>query len=168
MKRFSYLVMVVVLSLSTVMNTWAQTDYYDMENAEEATIVNLKVQDDEVSLTGIARGQLISSVELDLTNEGLGVAGISAVVLCHEAMRKIRLRLTLEKFSNNDWVQINQKEFQWTDDEVEGDLAMAAVSYNVGALFNGEYRLRANVSVRALDSSMSEAMTSRTPGLVFK
>ena len=160
------MLLAILMVLTMTINVWAQTDYEE-ENVKETTIINLKVQDDEVALTGITRGQYLSSVELDLTNEGFGVAGIEAVVLCHEAMQRIRLRLTLEKHNGSSWVAINEKEFLWTEDKVEGDLSMAAVSYKVGALLNGDYRLRANVSVRAL-TLQSEAMATRTPALTFK
>ena len=167
MKRIMHLLIAAVLMLVMTMNVWAKTDSYDGVELEEATIVNVKVLDDEVGVTGITRGRYLSSVELDLTNEGFGVAGIDAVVLCHEPMQKIRLRLTLEKYNGSSWVTINEKEFLWTEDTVTEELSMAAVSYKVGALLNGDYRLRANVSVRAL-TLQSEAMTTRTKTLTFK
>ncbi len=167
MKKIIHIVVVAVMVMSMTLNVWAQTEFYDDVQTEDATIVKMKVLDDEVSLTGVTRGEYLSSVELDLTNEGFGVAGISAIVLCHEPMQRIKLRLTLEKYSGNSWVSINQKEFLWTEDTVDDELSMAMVSYKVGALLNGDYRLRANVSVRAL-TLQSEAMATRTPALTFK
>lgn len=167
MKRVIRIVVTVVMALTMAMNVWAQTDFYDEANAEEATIISMKVLDNEVSLTGVTRGQYLSSVELNLTNEGFGVAGISAIVLCHEPMQKIRLRLILEKYNGSSWVSINEKNFLWTEDEVEEELSMAVVSYKVGALLNGDYRLRASASVRA-KTLQSEAMTTRTKTLTFK
>lgn len=166
MKRVAHILIVTVVVLMMTMNVWAQTSSDDKEYVEEATIVDLKILDDEVSVTGVTRGQYLSSVELDLTDEGFGVAGISAIVLCHEPMQKIRLRLTLEKYSGSSWKTINEKEFLWTEDQVEDELSMAMVSYKVGALLSGEYRLRANVSVRAL-TLQSEAMATRTPAMTF-
>ena len=167
MKKIVRIALAMMMVLAMTTNVWAQTDFFDEEKIEEATIINLKVEDDEVSVTGVTRGQYLSSVELDLTDEGFGVAGIEAVVLCHEAMQRIRLRLTLEKYNGSSWVAINEKEFLWTEDKVEGELSMAVVSYKVGALLSGTYRLRGNVAVRAL-TLQSEAMTTRTPGMVFK
>ena len=77
------------------------------------------------------------------------------------------MRLTLEKKSGSSWININEKEFLWTEDTVDGELSMALVSYKVGALLNGDYRLRASVSVRAL-TLQSEAMAARTETLTFK
>ncbi|MCI9106359.1 MAG: hypothetical protein HFG57_10480 [Lachnospiraceae bacterium] len=167
MKRILHVLIATVMILAMSMNVWAQAEMYDGAEVEEATIVNMKVSDNEVEVTGVTRGRYLSSVELDLTDEGFGVAGIEAVVLCHEAMQKIRLRLTLEKYNGSSWVSINEKEFLWTDDQVDGDLSMAIVSYRVGALLKGDYRLRANVAVRAL-TLQSEAMTTRTGALTFK
>lgn len=167
MKRILHVLIATVMILAMSMNVWAQVEMYDGTEVEEATIVNMKVSDNEVEVTGVTRGRYLSSVELDLTDEGFGVAGIEAVVLCHEAMQKIRLRLTLEKYNGSSWVSINEKEFLWTDDQVDGDLSMAIVSYRVGALLSGQYRLRANVAVRAL-TLQSEAMTTRTGALTFK
>lgn len=167
MKKIVHILIVAVMTMTMVMNVWAQTEMFDGVEAEEAAIVNMKISDDEVEITGITRGRYLSSVELDLTDEGFGVAGIEAVVLCHEAMQKIRLRLTLEKYNGSSWVAVNEKEFLWTEDQVEDELSMAMVSYRVGALLSGDYRLRANVAVRAL-TLQSEAMTSRTPALTFK
>ena len=160
MKRIMHILIAVIMILVMTMNAWAQTEMYDGVEVEEATIINMKVLDDEVEVIGVTRGRYLSSVELDLTDEGFGVAGIEAVVLCHEAMQKIRLRLT-------SWVSINEKEFLWTEDQVEGDLSKALVSYKVGALLSGQYRLRANVAVRAL-TLQSEAMTTRTEALTFR
>ncbi len=167
MKRIAHILVAVIIMLSMTINVWAQTEAYDGVDVEEATIVSMKVSDDEVEVLGVTRGQYLSSVELNLTDEGFGVAGINAVVLCHEAMQKIRLRLTLEKYNGSSWVSINEKEFLWTEDQVEDDLSMAVVSYKVGALLKGDYRLRANVAVRAL-TLQSEAMTTRTGALTFK
>ncbi len=167
MKKIVYMLVTAVMAMSMTLNVWAQTEFYDDAEVEEATIVNMKVLDDEVSVTGVTRGQYLSSVELDLTNEGFGVAGISAIVLCHEPMQRIKVRLTLEKKNGSSWVSINQKEFLWTEDTVDGELSMAMVSYKVGALLNGDYRLRASVSVRAL-TLQSEAMAARTETLTFK
>jgi len=167
MKRILHVLIATVMILAMSMNVWAQVEMYDGTEVEEATIVNMKVSDNEVEVTGVTRGRYLSSVELDLTDEGFGVAGIEAVVLCHEAMQKIRLRLTLEKYNGSSWVSINEKEFLWTDDQVDGDLSMAIVSYRVGALLSGQYRLRANVAVRAL-TLQSEAMTTRTEALTFR
>lgn len=167
MKRIMHILIAVIMILVMTMNAWAQTEMYDGVEVEEATIINMKVLDDEVEVIGVTRGRYLSSVELDLTDEGFGVAGIEAVVLCHEAMQKIRLRLTLEKYNGSSWVSINEKEFLWTEDQVEGDLSKALVSYKVGALLSGQYRLRANVAVRAL-TLQSEAMTTRTEALTFR
>ena len=167
MKRILHVLIATVMILAMSMNVWAQVEMYDGVGVEEATIVNMEVSDNEVEVTGVTRGRYLSSVELDLIDEGFGVAGIEAVVLCHEAMQKIRLRLTLEKYNGSSWVSINEKEFLWTDDQVDGDLSMAIVSYRVGALLSGQYRLRANVAVRAL-TLQSEAMATRTPALTFK
>ena len=99
MKKLLCMFVVMVMAMSTTLNVWAQTEFYGDTEVEEATIVNMKVLDDEVSVTGVTRGQYLSSVELNLTNEGFGVAGISAIVLCHEPMQRIKVRLTLEKKS---------------------------------------------------------------------
>lgn len=167
MKRIIHIVITMIITLAMVSSVWAQTNFYDGTEMEEATIVNMRVADDEVNVTGVTRGRYLSSVELDLTDEGFGVAGISAEVLCHEPMKKIKLRLTLERYEDSSWVSVNEKEFLWTDDEVEEELSLAIVSYRVGALRSGEYRLRANVAVRAL-TLQSEAMSTRTPALTFK
>ena len=81
MKKIIHIVVVAVMVMSMTLNVWAQTEFYDDVQTEDATIVKMKVLDDEVSLTGVTRGEYLSSVELDLTNEGFGVAGISAIVL---------------------------------------------------------------------------------------
>lgn len=167
MRRIWCGIVMMVMVFSMTMNVWAQTEIYDGIEAEEATIMSMKVLDNEVEVVGVTRGQYLSSVELDLTDEGFGVAGIEAVVLCHEPMQKIRLRLTLEKHNGSSWVAVNEKEFLWTEDQVDGELSMAMVSYRVGALLKGDYRLRANVAVRAL-TLQSEAMTTRTGALTFK
>lgn len=167
MKKVFCLLTAIIMTLTMTFNVCAQVDLKNEDNLEEVTVIKMMVQDNEVSMIGVARGQLISSIELDLVNEGFGVAGISAVVLCHEAMERIKLNIYFEKFDGKSWKLINRKEFTWTEDEVDDELIMAAVSYKVGALTNGEYRLRASASAKDLDSTLSEAMTAKTTALVF-
>lgn len=168
MKKVVRLIVAVMLSLAMVSNVWAQVDLKDESGAKEAMVAEQTILDNEVSVTGVTRGQLLSSVELDLTNEGFGVAGISVLVLCHEAMERIRLNVYLEKKSGSSWKEINHRDFTWTKDDVEGDLSMVLVEYKVGALFSGDYRLRAVAAVKDLDSTMSEAMNTRTATLTFR
>ena len=122
MKQMIRILTTMLMILAMATNVWAQVESYDGVNAEEATIINMKVTENEVSVTGITRGRYLSSVELDLTDEGFGVAGIEAVVLCHEPMQRIKLRLTLEKYNGNSWVSVNEKEFLWTEDTVDEEL----------------------------------------------
>ena len=73
MKRIAHILVAVIIMLSMTINVWAQTEAYDGVDVEEATIVSMKVSDDEVEVLGVTRGQYLSSVELNLTDEGFGL-----------------------------------------------------------------------------------------------
>ena len=51
MKKLLCMFVVMVMAMSTTLNVWAQTEFYGDTEVEEATIVNMKVLDDEVSVT---------------------------------------------------------------------------------------------------------------------
>ncbi len=115
------------------------------------------------------RGELISSVQLELVEEGFRTISIYSEVLCHVEMRKIKMSVTLQKSSSNGWQDVNRKEFTWEKDDYPNEyLSMAIVSYNISALSAGTYRLKGSYSVFELDGTLQEFRTVTTSGMEIR
>ena len=107
------------------------------------------------------RGQLISSIAVQITDEGGGTAHVYGEILCHRSMRKILMWLYLEKWDeeSEDWITQDSQQFEWEAQNLpEGeDLSMAMVSYNVPNQERGkDYRVRGVFGAFDLNSSLQE------------
>lgn len=98
-----------------------------------------------IEILNSTRGRLISSVDVQISDEGKGVIGVYADMLCHEAMDELRIWVYLEKQeSTGSWISVTHKQFEWVaEDYPNDDLTMAIVSYKIANMKRGEkYRLR--------------------------
>lgn len=122
-------------------------------------------------VTGTARGRILSSVGLQLTDEGNGEIGVYAETLCHKGVKEIYMVIYLDVWDEGiqDWVTINDYEYNWKASEYpDRDLTDVSVSFLVEGLPRGRtYSLRANHLATAFDSS-SEVMFSETDGIILK
>lgn len=145
------------------------TVYAEDNNASAGMMVREYTGEDFARVVASPRGQLISSVQLELVEEGFRTVSIYSEVLCHVEMRKIKMSVTLQKSTSNGWTDVNRKEFTWTKESHPNDyLSMATISYNIGALSAGTYRLRGSYSVFELDGTLQEFRTVTTPGMEIK
>lgn len=100
---------------------------------------------ESIEILNSTRGRLISSVDVQISDEGKGVIGVYADMLCHEAMDELRIGVYLERQqSTGSWVSVSNKQFEWNaEDYPNDDLTMAIVSYKIANMKRGEkYRLR--------------------------
>jgi len=168
-KRIAVLGAVIAFSIPA----YGQTDRNAVEADAREIIVTDKYVDGNVSrVVGITRGRLISSVGLDLVNNGLGIAGLYADILCHEPMSSIRIVLTLQIWDeeHQSWNAVNRQEFEWkAEDLPEGDeLTMASISYNIAGLKSGGiYRLRGLYGAYDINGSYNETWNTFTDGMTF-
>lgn len=100
---------------------------------------------ESIEVLNSTRGRLISSVDVQISDEGKGIISVYADILCHEAMDEIRMGVYLEhQESTGRWVPVSNKQFEWlAEDYPNQDLTMAIVSYKIANMKRGEkYRLR--------------------------
>ncbi len=147
----------------------AITVHAENSNASAGMMVKEYSGEDFSRVVASPRGQLISSVQLELVDEGFRTVSIYSEVLCHEEMKKIKMSVTLQKSASKGWTDVNRKEFTWTKENHPDDyLSMATISYRIGSLSAGTYRLKGSYSVFELDGSLQEFRTVTTPGLEIK
>lgn len=172
-RKFISCLIAIVMMISWSFSTYAQHDYIDLDRqAREMTVTNKQVGPAISSVTGVARGRLISSADVVLTNKGFGVAGLYGEVLCHQGMETIRIVLILQKWNEADetWDNINRQEFTWNASDLpEGEeLSMAAISYDIAGMEHGEtYRLRGLFGAYELNGTRNEAWNASTEGIIF-
>lgn len=148
----------------------------DVMSLEKANIpvvgtVRKYVKNNEAKITGVARGRLISTVEVGLINLGNGVAEINADTFCHEPMATIKMILYLEKWdeTSESWEQEERFSYEWkAEDAPDGVLTSAMTSFNVYGLDRGyKYRVRGLFGAYDLDSSLQEAWQAWTEDVYF-
>ena len=108
------------------------------------------------------RGQLISTITLQLSNEGYRTLGIYSEILCHQDMKSIKMSITLQRLVDGQWKRYNSKTFEWSSDDYD-NLSIATASYNIGLLPAGDYRLSTAYVVYSLDGSLHESKTVTSP-----
>lgn len=162
-KGITIYVVLVMLLMSAI------TVHAESSNASAGMMVKEYSGEDFSRVVASPRGQLISSVQLELVDEGFRTVSIYSEVLCHVEMRKIKMSVTLQKSTSKGWTDVTPKTFIWEKEDYPDDyLSMATVSYNIGALSAGTYRLKGSYSVFELDGSLQEFRTVTTPGLEIK
>ena len=79
------------------------------------------------------------------------------------------MSVTLQKSTSSGWKDVNRKEFTWEKEDYPDEyLSMAMVSYNIGALSAGTYRLKGSYSVFELDGTLQEFRTVTTSGMEIR
>lgn len=165
-----YLRKYVTIYLSVIMLVLSTITVYAQNNDSSAGMMVKEYNgEDFARVVASPRGELISSVQLELVDDGLRTVRIYSEVLCHVEMRKIKMSVTLQKSTSSGWTDINSKQFTWEKDDYPNDyLSMATASYKVGALSAGTYRLKGSYSVFELDGTLQESRTVTTPGMEIK
>ena len=165
-----YLRKYVAIYLSVIMLVLSTITVYAQNNDSSAGMMVKEYNgEDFARVVASPRGELISSVQLELVDDGLRTVRIYSEVLCHVEMRKIKMSVTLQKSTSSGWTDINSKQFTWEKDDYPNDyLSMATASYKVGALSAGTYRLKGSYSVFELDGTLQEFRTVTTPGMEIK
>ena len=132
-RKYTAVIMMCIMAIMMTFQSLASDTTVKKQGIESIEILNS------------TRGRLISSVDVQISDEGKGVIGVYADILCHEAMEEIRIGVYLERQeSTGSWVAVSNKQFEWlAEDYPNQDLTMAIVSYKVANMKRGEkYRLR--------------------------
>lgn len=171
-KKIINILLVCVMMVLISMVAYAQTeDVAEQWNVKIADTKSEYVNSRGAKIVATPKGMLLSSVEISLVNLGKGVAEIYADALCHEAMKKIKMVLYLEKWneSQEDWNTEERFEYEWrAEDYPDKDLSMAAVSFNVYGLDRGyKYRVKGLFGAYDLDSDNQEIWQAWTSDVYF-
>lgn len=134
--------------------------------AEDVNQKNSLVVNNSFDNSGVVRGELISSMEISLSDNGGGSFNIYADVLCHQNMKEIRLNLYLDKWNESagTWSQIKSYNYIWNESNTpEEDRHSGVVDFDVFGLERGRtYRLRGVASATALDGTRSRVWRTET------
>lgn len=131
--RLYGLLICAVMTLMMQFQSFAYDEYAKKQGIETIEVLNS------------TRGRLISSVDVQITDEGKGTIGVYVNMLCHEAMDELSIWVYLERqTSTGGWTSVNHKQFEWdAEDYPNQSLNKAIVSYDVPNMKRGEkYRLR--------------------------
>lgn len=149
----------VVCTVIVMMLSFTATAYAQANNMSVRTYQS----EDTVGLEASPRGELISTIILELSSEGSRTLGIHSEILCHEEMNSIKMTVKLQKKEGSSWSTKNTQTFEWKKSDFPNtDLSSAVAEYRVGALASGEYRISASYVVYNLDRSMHESKTVTT------
>ena len=141
-------------------------------NSNNDTYLRTIISNNKISrVMGIARGRLLSSSGLEISNDKDGIIGVYAETLCHVAVSEIDMAIYLDVWDEQqqDWVMINEFEYNWlAENSPNGELTDVSVSFDVVGLRKGKtYSLRAYHAARAFDGSI-ETMATETSGIVLE
>lgn len=146
------------------------SDWLSQANTVDTQLKSVVSNDSISKVRGTARGRVLSSVELELADEGNGVIGVYANTLCHTAVKQIYMTIYLDVWDENiqDWVLVDRYEYEWkASDNPDKDLAAVSVSFSLEGLPRGRtYSLRGTHAAKNFEN-VSEVMTSETSGIVL-
>ncbi|MCI8659743.1 MAG: hypothetical protein HFG54_05805 [Lachnospiraceae bacterium] len=164
MKRYLQKVSVICLSILMVIMS-IMPAYAQVRNLSEDISAKEYSNEEAVGIEVSPRGQLISTVTLELSDQGYRTLGIYSRLQCHEEMKKIITTVILQKSEGSGWTEVHRKKVEWSkEDYPDDDLSMTIVSYNLRGLEPGTYRLKGNYSVFEMYGSLQEFKTVTTSG----
>lgn len=121
------------------------------------------------AFSSLERGRYIGSSCVEISNEGYGVIGIYADTLAHVAVKKIQMKIYLDRWNegSKSWVQV--KEFSFTYNSSNGEtLNSASESFTVDDQLAGyRYRLRGLHAVWTFGGEL-ETHATATDGVLIK
>lgn len=161
----------LMLVMSMTISTFAQNKDAISNARQLDTHLQESISNDYVSrVTGTARGRLLSSASLQISNDGDGIIGVYADTLCHSAMSRIYMVIYLDVWDESiqDWSMVDRYEYTWSAaDHPDRELTNVSVSFDVVGLQKGRtYSLRGYHSALSFDN-LSELMSTETNGIIL-
>lgn len=170
MKRALKTVLIIILTLSVSIPTYAGSDECIRQTREIASDKSIVENDNISKIIAIPKGRLLSSAGLQISDEGNGLLGVYAETLCHERAKQIFMTIYLDVWieSMQDWRTLDYYDYSWdVSNEPDSNLTMAIVSFDIEGLTKGyTYRLRGYHSARSF-GLLSESMSTSTSGIVL-
>ena len=172
-KGLRKVISVVLMSVMLSSNVYASEDMMIWEKLAEEQLKNTTSELSEGSNTAvnrsIQRGRYIASSGLSITNKGYGVLEVYADTLAYQAVKKIKMTIFLDQWSENDedWIQIDSKSMTYEYDGGSEDLHEVSETFLVENLETGKYyRLRGLHAVWSFDGYI-ESHTTMTDGILL-
>lgn len=163
--------LVAVIVIVMQFSSYAEMEIWTNE-VQEIENVRVFINEGTARTIGTPRGRLLSSVALQISDEGKGTVGVSSDILCHEPMERITAWIYLEQWdtTEEDWKVLESEHFEWNaSDYPDENLTMAMVSYNIPKQERGrDYRLRGVYGVKDLDSAIQESWSVSTATLFLE
>lgn len=170
-KKNIFITLLTILSLIMTTTVYAQnSEWVNQANSLETCLRNTISTKDISQVRGSARGRVISSVGLQISDEGQGVLGVYAETLCHTAVKEIFMTIYLDVWDDSiqDWITLDMYEYNWkASDNPDKNLTDVSVSFSLEGLSRGKtYSLRGSHAARNFNN-VSEVMSSETSGIVL-
>lgn len=169
-KIFRILSLFLVLTLAPI-QAFAKVESVQVESSiEKVTETNIVFSSQIPRIIGSARGRLLSSATIQISDEGNGVLGVYADTLCHTNMKDIYTTIYLEILDEDGetWLQLNSYDYEWHASSPEEDLSVAGVAFDVAGLERRRvYRLRSMHAVRSHEG-VTEMMAPRTGAIILR
>ena len=171
MKKLKRLVFAAVsIMMMLVQVAYAQMpNWEDMLDYHSQSVLKPGELTDTDRVSGGARGIMLSTAILNITNEEDGTLYITADILVHKKIDKAYQTVFLDEWNEekNDWVQIGYWEFERSKEEEEdGELTSYHVGFTVtGCVVNRYYRARAMHLVELGDQM--EGKATQTNGVLL-
>lgn len=163
------LTVALVLSIPVIANA-ETSDLFMQADTVDTQLQNIVSNNSISKVRGVTRGRVLSSVELQLSDEGNGVIGVYAATLCHTAVKEIYMTMYLDVWDDTqqDWVMVDNYEYRWkASDNPDKDLTDVSVSFLLEGLPRGRtYSLRGAHAAKNF-SNVMEVMASETSGITL-
>lgn len=166
-KLNKFLFITFMLVIFNVIPAYASNVFYwngvEIQEYDDESVI---LPENVTRSTGQARGEVISTGVIDISNEGKGKVGLTIETIAHVRCDKIRNKMVLQKWDESleDWIDVTSFEFEaLQEDQPDKDLIYLINGVDVENLKPGTYRARGFHAVYLGD--LYESFSSKTNGI---
>lgn len=164
------LLLLLLVSNFTIVSYAENSNWVNQVESLDTCLRTIISNEDISQVRGTARGRVLSSVGLQISDEGQGVLGVYAETLCHIPVKEIYMSIYLDVWDERiqDWVTVDYYDYEWKASDNPGrELTDVSVSFLLEGLTRGKtYSLRGAHSAKNF-VGVAEAMSSATNGIVL-
>lgn len=173
MKKKNILITLLVLMFlldASIVSYASGREWVNQADSLETHFRHIISTEDISQVFGSARGRVLSSAGLQISDEGQGVLGVYAETLCHTSVKQIYMTIYLDVWDEErqDWVTLDLYDYEWkASDNPDRNLTDVSVSFELEGLPRGRtYSLRGTHIAKNFDN-ITEVMSSETSGIVL-
>lgn len=162
-----FLFITFMLVIFNVIPAYASNVFYwdgmEIQGVDDESVL---LPENVTNSTGQARGEVISTGVIDISNEGKGKVGLTIETIAHVRCDRIRNKLALQKWDESleEWSDVSNFEFEaLQEDQPDKDLIYLINGVDIENLQPGTYRARGFHAVYLGD--MYESFSSKTNGI---